>query len=719
MKTLRAKLSAVLLILTVSGGLLVSCNKEDDSPAPTNPTPPGASPGQPGTGLTITAPDTTFTITEKSVVGTVVGTLKATPSTNATLTYKIASQSVSGAISVAASSGKLTVAQAKAFESASNPAITGRYVALTDGASDTASFTVTIVGEDAVAVSATDFTKSIAENSPTDTIIGKVQVTATGGAPTYTIATQSPSGAVSLNAQGEFAIADSSLFDHETHPEVTGTYVATVGTQSDTANFTITVTDVDEKPLVTIAATDFSGTVDENSAVSTVVGSVSATITEGTGTLTYSIVNQSAAGAVSISAVGELSVANAGRFDYETNTQITGKYRASVGNDSDVADFTIAITDVEDRQVTASDITTSIDENSAVGTVIDTVEAVVTHGTGTPTYVILSQSVAGAVSINAVGELTVADASKFDYEVNEQISGTYQASIGNSTTTADFTVSLNDKYSWSAATVFAGSPTTSGFTNDTGNSARFSGPRGMDFDAQGNLYVADRGNYSVRKITPTGAVGTIVSGSASSSSMRGPIDVEVDSNGDVWIADEALLKISKWNANAGLTSQIGGGKANGISIRGSTIFITRDHYVQRGAQMYAGGSGRNSNLPGYMDGSPNQAQFSSPRGIEAGKGDTLFVADYFNNKVRYITSNQDVGTLPGTYFQISDLAIDPAGKLLIVESGNKRIRTIGAAAADSKVVDNLTSPRGIAINSDGDIFVSDGHCIRKISRIEE
>ena len=57
-------------------------------------------------------------------------------------------------------------------------------------------------------------------------------------------------------------------------------------------------------------------------------------------------------------------------------------------------------------------------------------------------------------------------------------------------------------------TTFAGSTGVSGSADGSGNSARFSHPRGPAVDAAGNVYVADGGNHTILKITPAGAVST-------------------------------------------------------------------------------------------------------------------------------------------------------------------------------------------------------------------
>ena len=62
------------------------------------------------------------------------------------------------------------------------------------------------------------------------------------------------------------------------------------------------------------------------------------------------------------------------------------------------------------------------------------------------------------------------------------------------------------QYQW---TNFAGMPGGPGSVDGTGNAARFNQPWGSLIDASGNLYVADYGNYTIRKATPAGVVTTV------------------------------------------------------------------------------------------------------------------------------------------------------------------------------------------------------------------
>ncbi len=105
-----------------------------------------------------------------------------------------------------------------------------------------------------------------------------------------------------------------------------------------------------------------------------------------------------------------------------------------------------------------------------------------------------------------------------------------------------------------AVTTFAGSAGNAGSADGTGNAARFNNPTGITVDGSGNVYVADTNNNLLRRISPAGAVTTIAGvvgvagssdGTGSAALFKAPGGLAVDTLGNVYLADTGNSTIRK------------------------------------------------------------------------------------------------------------------------------------------------------------------------------
>src|SRR5207302_11263104 len=104
-----------------------------------------------------------------------------------------------------------------------------------------------------------------------------------------------------------------------------------------------------------------------------------------------------------------------------------------------------------------------------------------------------------------------------------------------------------DGTNW-VVTTLAGLAGSSGTNDGTGSAARFNNPYGVGVDSVGNVYVADSGNDTIRKVTPAGVVTTLAGSAGNPGSANGvgsnarfnsPFGVAVDTAGNVYVADTA------------------------------------------------------------------------------------------------------------------------------------------------------------------------------------
>jgi hypothetical protein len=107
----------------------------------------------------------------------------------------------------------------------------------------------------------------------------------------------------------------------------------------------------------------------------------------------------------------------------------------------------------------------------------------------------------------------------------------------------------------------------SGFTDGTGILAKFSSISGLTIDAQGNLYVADAGNNAIRKVSPSGIVTTIAgngtaglsNGNGTAATFSNPVAIAVDGSGTLYVDDKGNNVVRKITSSGVVTTYAGSG----------------------------------------------------------------------------------------------------------------------------------------------------------------
>ncbi len=190
-----------------------------------------------------------------------------------------------------------------------------------------------------------------------------------------------------------------------------------------------------------------------------------------------------------------------------------------------------------------------------------------------------------------------------------------------------------------------------GFGGDGGpaSAARLSFPAAVAADEAGNLYIADSGNHRVRRVDPDGRITTVAGsglqgfggdgGPAVAARLNSPRGVSTDAAGNLYIADTFNERVRKVDPHGRITT-----------IAGS------------GARGYGGDDGLAIN-----------AQLSLPKAVAVDRAGSLYIADYGNSRVRRVDPEGRITSIPERFSRPDGLALDPAGNLYVVVESDFRV----------------------------------------------
>ncbi|HEY4414220.1 MAG TPA: NHL repeat-containing protein [Verrucomicrobiae bacterium] len=267
-------------------------------------------------------------------------------------------------------------------------------------------------------------------------------------------------------------------------------------------------------------------------------------------------------------------------------------------------------------------------------------------------------------------------------------------------------------------TVLAGQAGSFGSVDGTGNAARFFYPQGVALDSAGNIYVADGGNNTIRRITPAGVVTTLAGLACQSGSADGngsharfayPASVAVDSAGNIYVADLYNFTIRKVTPDGAVTTLAGEAENDGaVDGQGSAARFKSPCSVAVGKagdiyvlDMFNGIrkishsgqvttlAGRETYSVGSADGTGRAAQFNRPSALAVDAAENIYVTDTANDLIRRISPNGSVITLAGQAGQTGErdgtgdaarfdhptgIALDRAGNLYVGDLEGSRMR---------------------------------------------
>ena len=271
---------------------------------------------------------------------------------------------------------------------------------------------------------------------------------------------------------------------------------------------------------------------------------------------------------------------------------------------------------------------------------------------------------------------------------------------------------------------------TAGATGDGGlaTAARLDGPQDVFVASNGDLYIADTGSHKVRKVTAaTGIITTVIGdgtsgntgdgGAATAARLNSPRAVVVASNGDIYVSDRPNDRVRKVTAATGIITAYAGTGTAGYTGDGGAASVARlrtpeGMTIAGNGDLYVADTGNDvvrkvtaatgvittyagTGTGGFLGdgGLATSARLNAAEGVSLGPAGDLFIADTGNSRVRRVQAGSGVITTvagtgtsgfsgdggPATTARIATaggIAVSTTGVYYIADRGNDRIRKV-------------------------------------------
>lgn len=267
-------------------------------------------------------------------------------------------------------------------------------------------------------------------------------------------------------------------------------------------------------------------------------------------------------------------------------------------------------------------------------------------------------------------------------------------------------------------TTLAGNAGETGSVDGIGTTARFKNPRSITVDDKGNIYVADTMNNTIRMITPNGIVKTLAGTAGEAGSVDGigaaarfhyPGSLAVDGNGNLYVVDNGNFTIRKITPAgevttlAGMAGKVGSVDGTGAAARfdhlgnitvdssGNLYVVDNGNFTIRKitpageVTTLAGMRGKQ----GSVNGIGSSVRFDRLAGIAVDAKMNVYVTDINNHIIRKITSAGVVTTVAG------------------------KVGSRGVALGE--LPGSLSSPEALAMDKAGVLYVGSANAVLKIS----